>query len=493
MRTSIPIAIILFSLGVYPFAHHGTVFGQHSSWNTPYHATLLEWEQRTLNFMLDRSHNFGGTNYNRGLFRRNITPMSPEHELDLMTYRFTLAEDYNWRSSDQAYRVMMGSLNATDFAVENQIKKKLHFDERHSLKIDGTHAENLRTERLMFQLSYEYRLPGNHNFGASHNLLNDKSDLDFTLHYRYGTPRKGMIYAGITFLDWAGNVVQGLADESANKYNNLYDETFEYQRTPKLFNVRLLSPTSEHFRLEAVGGMQTYFQKRVRQLAAADSADFIDEEWAHYAGLLAEYFNNRFTTGLTYQRRFSKLTRQPAPGSVYELDFNNYQYMDRWGFYFISRVHGPLKFDQWTWLERNRDRMEGERVPNDLAPHVFSGQRIPFNFLEYRLKIRNRLQWDPSDKGLMLGLEFLADYRYPQGPPDPTVRNQDFRKVYPTVREVNERMTFTIGYRVNSEFHFLAGISYDMDGDRISGIGLPRISGTPTWFDGGFGRLYVSW
>ena len=91
--------------------------------------TLMEWEQRTLNFMLDRSHNYGGTLYNRGLFRENINLMSPEHEIDLLTYRYTPGDDYNWYMTDQAYRLSFGSLNATDFFIENKIKFNYSFDD----------------------------------------------------------------------------------------------------------------------------------------------------------------------------------------------------------------------------------------------------------------------------------------------------------------------------------------------------------------------------
>lgn len=466
--------------------------------DTTAHATLLGWENRTLRFMLDRSHNFGGTNYNRGLFRDNINLMSPEHDIDLLTYRFTPIDDYNWARSDEAYRLSFGSLNATDFAVENNIKSTYEMDENNDFTIDGTHEENLRANRFFFQLGYEHHFKGNHHLGGKHTFSNDKSDLDLTAYYRYGSFKEGMIYAGITFLDWTGNVVQGLANESSNSFNELYDVTYKYELAPKLLNVKLVSPQLKNFRAELVAGLQTFHSKRVSP--EPDTLDFIDEEWAHYVGGLIEYRHKYVTTGVIYQRRFSRLRRKPAENSTYELDFNNRQFSDRGGFFATGRLPKyHLRLEQWIWFERNVDRLQGERVPDDLTPLdiediEFPSKRIPFNFVEKRVKLKSRLLYDRLMKGMVLGLEFHADYRYPQGKSDRfDVRNFAFRTVYPIVRNRNERFTFTIGYRVNKNFHFIGGVSYDVDKDKQSGIGRPRITGTPTWFDGGFGRISLRW
>ena len=456
------------------------------------HVTLLGWEERTLNFMLDRSHNFGGTNYNRGLFRDNINLMSPEHEIDLLTYRYTLADDYQWMASNEAYRLTFGSLNAKDFAVANKIKSTYSIDEINDFTISGTHEENLRASRFFFLLGYEHHFKGNHHLGGKHSFSNDKSDLDLTAFYRYGSFEKGMFYAGITFLDWTGNVVQSLADESDNRFNDSYDVTYQYERSPKLLNFKLISPNIGKMRAELIAGLQTYSQKLVNP--TGDSLDFRDEEWAHYLGALLEYSYSMGIVGFTYQRRFSRLQRQPVFNSEFQEDFNNRQFSDRGGFFAIGSF-GDIKIEQWLWLERNVDRLQGERVPGDLAPDYLSDEPRPFNFIERRLKLKSRLLYGSASKGIQTGIEFHADYRYPQGEKDPDngIRNFEFRNVYPIVRNRNERMTFTIGYRVSKNFYFLGGISYDLDKDKQSGIGLPRVTGTPTWFDGGFGRISLSW
>ncbi|TYP94963.1 hypothetical protein LX73_0257 [Fodinibius salinus] len=456
------------------------------------HATLQGWEQRTLNFMLDRSHNFGGTNFNRGLFRYNINLMSPEHEIDLLTYRYTLIDDYKWMATDQGYRSTFGSLNATNFAVENKVKTTYHINDKNTLLISGTHEENLRASRFLFRLGYEHQLATNHYVGIEPTLSNDKSDLDLTAYYRYGNPGKGMIYVGITKLDLAANIVQGLADDSENKYNKTYDETFQYKTSPGLINVRLESPQWHNFRAELRAGYQTYSRKRVNP--SADTLDYFDEEWAHFVGALLEYNHPLGVVGVTYQRRFSKLRRQPAPNSDFTNDFTNRQFSDSGGF-FITGTVDKLHLEHWMWLERNVDRLKGANVPQNLGPNYSPNNGRSFNFVEHRLKIKSELSYGSRIKGLQAGLAYHADYRHPQGEKGPNrgVRNFDYRSVYPTVRDRSDRLTFTIGYRLNKNFLFEGGLSYDMDKDRQSGIGVPRVTGEQTWFDGGFGRLSLQW
>ncbi|MDZ7757056.1 hypothetical protein [Rhodohalobacter sp.] len=454
-------------------------------------ATLMEWEQRTLNYMLDRSHNYGGTLYNRGLFRENINLMSPEHEIDLLTYRYTPGDNYNWYMADQAYRLSVGSLNATDFFIENKIKFNYEFNDKHKLLVDGAHEEKLRANRFLFRLGYEYKLKQDHTLGAEHTLSNSKSDLDLTLFYRYGNFENGMMQAGVTYLDWGANVVQSLAEGSANQWNDRYKTVYQYKQRPLLFNLKLISPTIKNFRAELLAGIQTYSEKEVSS-TEVDNQNYWDEEWAHYVGAMVQYFHPIGVAGFTYQRRFSKLRRQPLPGSEFENDFYTRQFSDSGGF-FITGNYQKFSVEQWMWLERIVDQLQGETVPDDISPNYLEDVRRPFDFEEYRLKMKSRLLYGSTERGVQLGLEFHADYRYLQGEEDPStgIRDYNFRRAYPIVRERSDRITFTIGYRINPNVYFLAGVSYDVDGDRESGIGWPRQD--TTRFDGGFGRLSVEW
>jgi hypothetical protein len=102
--------------------------------------------------------------------------------------------------------------------------------------------------------------------------------------------------------------------------------------------------------------------------------------------------------------------------------------------------------------------------------------------------------YDPVDTGLRTGLEFYTEYSRPQGEKAPNgVRSFEFRRTYSIVRDYDARFTYSIGYRFSPYFYLLAGISYDLDGDTQTGRGTEKVIGDPTWFDGGFGRLSISW
>lgn len=460
------------------------VYGQDSTST----ATLLQWEQRIQNFMLDRSHNYGGTHFSRGLFREHINEMSPEHTIDLMTYRFTLIEDYQWENIQSAYRLSMGSLNATNFAIENSIKNNISINDKNRVSIEGYHAENLRANRFLFHLGYEHKIFGKHHVGVRHTLTKEKSDLDATFFYRYGHFENGMIEVSFTAMDWASNVVQRLAKNSRNEWNQRYEVTHQYSEHPELLSVKLVSPQSYRFKTEFFGGVQTYSRKRVE--VHADTSQFIDEEWAHYLGGLLEYNHPHYTIGVTYQRTFSKLRRVPTADSSYDLNFANRQVTNQLGVYMVGRLRS-FRLEHWMWYGYDHDRLQGEKVPGDLQRRGF--ERVPFDYQEEPLKIKSRLWYDPVAKGLKTGLEFHAEYSRPQGKKINGVVGYDFRRTYSIVRDYNARLTYTVGYRFLSNFYLLAGISYDLDGDKQSGRGTPKISGDPTWFDGAFGRFSISW
>lgn len=455
-------------------------------------ATLLGWEQRIRNFMLDRYHNYGGTYYNRGLFREHTVEMGPEHVLDLTTYRYTLYEDYDWSRSENAYRLTMGSLSAAGFFMENSIKNTIRVSSKGDLQISAYHAENLRAKRFLIYLEYVHDLGKDHYVGGNHTFTKEKSDLDATLYYRYGSLANGMLQLDITLMDWASNTVQELDWNGWANYNRNYgisQTNHQYENSPELLSLKMISPNVGPFKAELTGGVQTYSRKRVTE--NLDTLNYVEEEWAHYLGGLVEYSNGYLTAGLTYQRTFSKIDREPDPGSNYEPDFINRQLTNRYGIYGSGR-YKSFRVEQWFWYEHNEDGIKGVRVPTDLSPFV--DESVPFNYVEKLVRLKSGLYYDPLESGIRTGLEFHAEYIYPQGEKAGNgVRDFDFRRMYPIIKNLNERLTLHIGYRFSQNFYLVAGASYDLDADRQSGRGTPRGPSTFRRFDGGFGRLTISW
>ncbi len=485
MRLSVKLLVILAAVQCL----HPLELNAQSSEST---ATLLGWEQRVRNFMLDRYHNYGGTYYNRGLFREHTVNMGPEHDLDLTTYRYTLYEDYNWITSENAYRLTMGSLSAAGFFMENSIKNNIGLGSDGNLLIRADHAENTRANRFLIYLGYEHDLGKNHHVGGNHTFTKEKSDLDATLYYRYGSLAEGMVQVDITLMDWTSNTVQELDRNGWARYNRHYgipQTNHQYKNSPELFSLKLISPKQNSLKAELIGGIQTYSRKHVTE--NLDTLNYVEEEWAHYLGGLVEYSNDYITAGITYQRTFSKIDREPSVDSNYEADFINRQVTNRYGLYGSGRYQS-FKIEQWLWYEHNEDGIQGEQVPTDLSPFV--DESVPFSYVEKLVRLKSGIYYDPLESGIRAGLEFHAEYIYPQGEKAANgVRDFDFRRMYPIIKNYNERLTFHIGYRFSQNFYLVAGGSYDLDADRQQGNGLPRGPSTFKRFDGGFGRLTISW
>ncbi len=416
--------------------------------------------------MWDRSHNYGGSNFFRGLFRENIDPMMAEHDIDLMTYRFTPIDDYEWTRANQGYRVFLGSLNAKYLAVTSHLKSSVQINENSSFNVDGVLSETFRANRFLGILNYERTFSSDHTVGVYQTLNKSKADLDAGFYYQYGSIDDGMIRVETTFLDWASNVTEGLAGDSPD--SDEYDVITTYKKRPQLFSLQLVSPELEHVRSEIVAGIQT---KSFKKLKESETIRYNDREWAHYAGALVEYYNDLFTVGFTFKRTFSKLKRQPVAGSDYEPNFGNWQSTNQYGFYASGDLFNKIRLEQWLWYEDYKDRLQGEIVPDDFEP---------FDFREERLKVKSRILYDNRKQGFKAGIEYHAEHKYPQK------GAETFQGFYGS-QEINQRLTATVGYRINPYFFIIAGISYDADLDRYFNKKDNK------QFDGSFGRLLVTW
>jgi len=435
-----------------------------SAQTTNQHGTLLAWEHKIKRFVWDRSHNYGGSNFFRGLFRESIDPLMPEHDIDLVTYRFTPINDYQWTRSSQGYRVFLGSLDAKYLATVSHFKSSVSISDNSSFNVDGVLEETFRANRFLGILNYERTFASEHTAGVYHTLNKTKGDLDAGFYYQYGSSSDGMIRVETTFLDWPSNVTENLASSYSQRYNVIAT----YEKRPQLFSLQLVSPDIKNFRAEVVAGIQTRSQK---QLKETETRTYRDQKWAHYAGALIEYYNPWVTVGFTFKRTFSKLIRSPLAGSDYEPDFGNWQSTNQYGFYASGDLFDRIRLEQWLWYENYKDRLQGASVPEG-----YTG----FDFREERLRVKSRILYDNYKKGFKAGIEYHAEYQYPQTGPESYPRFYDSQ-------DINQRLTFTAGYRINPNFYLIAGISYDADLDRYYN------KTDNEQFDGCFGRLSVTW
>lgn len=483
-----------FILCICFFLMHGTAPAQTTT-QVPDHtgspkATLRGWEENLLLFIMDRSHNTGGTYYDRGLFRMYTHEMDPEYQTDLFTYRFSYFEDYQWYQASQAYRTNMGSINTPDFAISSILKNTISMGEKGLFSIQAHQQEDRRAQRLLFRIGYRHTLGDAHQIGFTQTLTQKKPDIDGTLYYRYGDSSSGYITAGLTLLDWFNNIVSDVAIHRKSDY----DVRHIYSRQPFLYTLRLESPQLGIFRGEATAGVQTQSRATVNRREFPDE-DYNLLEWTHYQGVLLEAEWYGVTAGVIFQRTFARMERSPAEDSEYELDFGNRQRTLRGGIYATWQWHG-LGFEQWFWVERNNDTQFDDNPEAYLEqnPDIRRG-RYPFFFKEVHRWNKSRIFYRHGNRGIRAYIEHNGDWRdIAYEDENHPVRARDYRSYYHNqIVSRTERITLSLGYQFSQDFWFEFGASYDLDGDLVSGN--DRILGNRviSRFDGGFGRIFLSW
>ena len=452
--------------------------------------TLFGWEEWTRLMILDQSHNYGGLFYDRGLFRYTTPAMTKEHDLDLLTYEYTSLDHYDWHySEDDGFRAYTGSMDLGKFLTSFELRNRRELTDRLSMNIRVLRRYDMRADRALLWLNFDYRLLENQTIGIRQTLTEQKADLDFMLYYRYGSFSGGMIQLEAGILDFGNNAIYALSESRDRDF----EESRKYHRTPFLFSFKAVSPEWNGFRGEAMGGILTGSEAQVGLQSRVDE-NTRDRQHGRYAGALVEWSAAMFTASINWQYHFARFSRENFTGNFDEpVDYGNMQFQNRIGG-FIGVERGPIQFHNWIWFARVGDRQWDEHREEFWRDY----QTYPFDFRENRTMMKNRILYMPETRGMIGGLEWSADYRDFL---DDTYISDDFgtvhgfsyRQNYPyQLDHANTRVTLLFGYRFNEKTYLIMGASYDIDGDLYGGS-FDNIIHNRSYFDGGFGRLIMKW
>ncbi|MEX2585456.1 MAG: hypothetical protein WD315_03620 [Balneolaceae bacterium] len=455
--------------------------------------SLFEWEEKTRMMILDRYHNHGGLFYDRGLFRFTNLSMTKEHSLNLITYNFTPAEQYDWYyRAENSFRTWFGSYNLGMFLQGAQIRNYVTVSDRLTLPIQITRRFDMQAERALIQLGLDYRINENHTAGFSHTLTHQKPDLDATIFYRYGQPDSGFAEVSASALDWANNAAYNLSQRRGTDAPELR----KYESAPFFFHLRAGGPVPfvQRLRGELVAGLQTPLNA-ISELGQSGGEEFRDREMARYAGGLIEYAVTDFTIGATLRQTWARFHRTDAgEPEGHPTDYGNYQIQTTAGI-FASTQYGRFYLDSRAWYHFNKDH-EYDIQPRT-SPYVDGYTYVPFTFRENRWQYQHRIGYNPDRRGFTISAEWSADHRnFLEGAYDwegGTVYGFDYRQMYPyQLTTLNTRITLMWGFRFNEFSSFVMGASYDLDGDRTGGFYENDIH-PHTHFDGGFARFVLYW
>ena len=467
-RASLRFALLLSALA-FPLAAHAQPDAAGPT------ATLSGWSDAVRTAVRDRRHAYGGLFFDRGIFRRLTPGMDHEYDLDLLTYGFTPDEDARWYASNHALRTFMGSIHRSRFATQTRFRHRVAVGARHAILLDGMQQEDLTAQRFFVEAGYGYRLGRHHHIGFSQTVAAYKPDLDLSLFYAFDHAAAGLLRVELGLLDVANDLIFDVLGADPV----LEDTVRSYRRAPRLFALTWHTPVCRGFRAEVAAGIQPTARADVHSQRRTD----LRFRWADrlaYAGGLFEYRHARVTTGLLLRHTFSRAARRSAPGARDATDYTTTQTDWSATAYALAPLPGlpvsGLQAGLWLTAETYADVQRGT---------AFGAASIPsaMDYRERRLLLHARLHRLPARRGRRAGLDYYGDGRT-------FARDETLMARYLTFLpwSPNGRLAFHAGYQVSPAVYVLAGAAYDTGGDPFYGDGRG-----PIRYDGGFGRLFVTW
>lgn len=434
----------------------------------PASVSLIGWQHDLNVALMDQSHGYGGLFYDRGLFRRYTYPMDHEFVIDLITYGFTAEHDAAWYAAPSAFRLVSGSVGTSRFASLAHFRADVPVADRQTVYLDGVLREDLVAQRAFTRLGYGYQLSPRHEVGLHQTYANYKPDLDLSVFYRYRRPALGEVTAEATFLDVANNLIYDVLEVEAVQEDTLRS----YERAPLLLTLQASTSALGRWRGELVGGWLPVVTARV----ASSRQPERHYDWtqrARYAGLLLEYRLPALAVGVVARHQYASVTREAPPASVHTSDYTSTQRASSATAYGLGRLD-PWRAQLWLTLEHYADEQRGTDYERATLP-------TDLDYRERNLLVRAEVSRQPAQSGLRAGLTFIQLGKLDRRDYETLA---DWLKYYQNA--LNRRLSLHVGYQVRPGTFVVVGANYDLDGDAF-------YSDAPRRYDGGFGRVAVTW
>jgi hypothetical protein len=437
---------------------------------------LDDW-LRTLHIDLrDQRNAYGGLFFDRGTSRFYTPRMDHEYHIDLRTARYETWRHDGWHPEANGFRTYAGSIDRSAFATTTDIRHFERIGRRHGVLLDARQQDDLSARRLFVDIGYRFFLTGRHRAGVNHSAGSFKPDLDLHLVYEADLRRTGKLDAGIYLLDYLNNFIYDVLG-----VDPVLDDTVRsYRRIPVLVHARWRTPDSLPFSMDVAAGVQPPAHAR---LSRQSDPDFVLHTRHHfrYAGAQVAGRIGPVTIGARHRYVDESRGFHSPAGSSAGSSFESRQRTHRTAMTFstdrsVSRTHS-LRMSATLEHLRYSDTQSGV----DFAAGTIGR---PFRLHERRNEGDLRIDFLPDRRGMRTGIRLLTDARrYSHGMDDFEATYLMFRQWSP-----NQRLAVHLGYQARPGVFIEGGASFDVDGDSFysDGRGLTR-------FDGGFGRIQITW
>ena len=251
------------------------------------HATLRTWEEELWLSLLDRKDSFEGQFSDRGTLKRFTDLIDSKYLLDLLAFRFTPMESYDWYQRDQGFRWRGGSATTLDLASSAEFKAEVPLGGPWNMGVRMDQMSGPRFDGSAVRIRFSRDLGETATAFAGLHLDPHKSGGDVSVGGQWSRgPAK--LTAQFTVLDFLNNLLFVTLDGAHHPRG---DTTVVYERRPTALRTSGEVALSDQVRLEAFGSV--VFPSNVVVHQRDDRAmGFTLDESVWYAGTLLEWTPN---------------------------------------------------------------------------------------------------------------------------------------------------------------------------------------------------------
>ncbi len=419
-----------------------------------FNATLRDWEERLWLNILDRNGSLTGRFSDLGILQRFHSSIDSEYELDMITHRFSLAEDHEWYRRRSGIRWSGGSINKRDLASTFAFKTEIDVNDSWSLAARYESEVNAVASRNIFRFGLvRSTQAGAFFFGGGH-LDRVKTGIDLTF---------GLGWRNEQTLIRRATLTVGVLDAFNNTFNALdgvVDSTQVYTKHPFVLRGNVEARLNPQLRVEAYG---TYMRPAtiLRYEGNDESAGFVQDETYGYLGGLVEWAPLDFLrVGGFATYVHAGLARGALSFDAGVEGFDLTERTTQVGGFGMARFGSRVITEVWvsrTWRPENRIWADGqpgiEYKDQGVSGRAMASYQVPF--------------------GLVLEGGLSIDYRE-------VVRGALPFPGAGSVAGHNRRGQLGVGWNISDQFGCRVAHRFDLDGD-----GFLK--------EGAVGRVYLYW
>lgn len=423
------------------------------------HATLRGWEDNARLTIFDRSGSFHGRLSDRGILQRFTELLDHEYTLDLVSFGFSLTEDYRWYTNRHGARAWGGSINHRFLAQSAEFAGTVPVGEAWAFDVLFNFEETLQADRALVRAGFRGSFAEDKVTGFVTGYLKaDKPEMDFELGLTL-KPGRSNITVAFAALDLFNDLIY----QQLGVGPPIAPQSLDYTKHPLTARVAADIPLGRFFRTEVYGLYMTPSQLVVTEQPAEDSSFVQDERYA-YAGALLEWAPARHTALgaiATYvdagsDRSFLDPSASPNAFDLTERTAR----VGAYGIRTLGRFEIEGRFAH-EWRIENRLRADTTASPStEYEDRAWVGRTS----ISYRARSGFRAD---------VGFDFvLRDVVKAADLPGDDLDAEDIR------------LRFDLGWNFGETAMFVAGWKADLDGQQETALGV---------LDGAHGRFQVFW